>query len=140
MRITVSDVAPSRNKDFSLVEVAAAVALLSIAIAFSLPRVNRLASHLPPMAQNAPHNAAPSTTPPPGAVKVKLINLIRGYPANGTGRVFIDWGDFGISTEPNFNALAKSDAPSGEKPSASVDTRRSGKSGAAGPNLERNGR
>lgn len=140
MRITVADAAPSRNKGFSLVEVAVAVALLSIATAFSLPRVNRLASHLPAVAQNAPPNVAPSAAPPPSGVKVKLLNLIHGHPANGTGRMIIDWGDFGTSTEPNFHTLATSNAPSGEKTSASAHTPRSGKSAAAGPNLDTNSR
>jgi prepilin-type N-terminal cleavage/methylation domain-containing protein len=140
MRITVADAASSRNKGFSLVEVAVAVALLSIATAFSLPRVNRLASHLPAVSQNAPPDVAPSAARPPSGVKVKLLNLIHGFPARGTGRVIIDWGDFGTGTEANFHAPATSSAPSGEKTAAFADTPQSGKSAAAGPNLETNTR
>jgi prepilin-type N-terminal cleavage/methylation domain-containing protein len=137
-------VSRSRNKGFSLIEVAVAVALLSIATAFSLPR-NRLAIHAP---VDAPHNDASSAYPqhlapgseaPPAAVKVKLINLLLGYPANGTGRVLIDWGGFATTAEPNFHALTKADAPSGRKYSPSGDAPQSAKSAAARANLETNG-
>jgi hypothetical protein len=96
---------------------------------------------------DAPHNDAPGAYPqhparsaeaPPGAVKIKLINLIYGYPANGTGRVFIDWGGLATSAEPKSHALTKTDAPSGEKCSRSGDAPQSAKSAAAGPNLETN--
>ena len=137
MRITVSDVAPSRSRGFSLIEAAVAVALLSIATAFSLPRLHRLAN-MPVAEQNAPHNVVPAAAPPPSAGKVKLINLIHGRPANSTGRVFIDWGDFGSRTELNSPALANSDAPSGEKAPTSVSTQRSGKSATAGANFGTN--
>lgn len=142
-----SCVPPSRYKGFSLIEVAVAVALLSIATAFSLPRVNRLASHALVIAPDAPHNDAPGAYPqhpapgaeaPSGAVKVKLINLIRGYPANGTGRVLIDWGGFATTAEPNFHALTKAEAPSGEKCSPSGDAPQSAKSAAARANLATN--
>jgi prepilin-type N-terminal cleavage/methylation domain-containing protein len=141
----ISCVSRSRNKGFSLIEVAVAVALLSIATAFSLPRVNRLAIHAP---VDAPHIDAPSAYPqhrapgseaPPAAVKAKLINLILGYPANGTGRVVIDWGGFATTAEPNFHALTKADAPSGEKYSPSGDAPQSAKSAAASTNLETHG-
>jgi prepilin-type N-terminal cleavage/methylation domain-containing protein len=137
-----SCVSRSRNKGFSVIEVAFAVALLSIATAFSLPRVNRLAIHAP---VDAPHNDAPSAYPqhpapgadaPPAGVKVKVINLILGYPANGTGRVLIDWGGFATTTEPNFHALTKADAPSGRKYFPTGDAPHSAKSAAASANLE----
>ena len=79
------------NKGFSLIEVAVAVALLSIATAFSLPRVNRLAILA---AVDAPHldahsaypqHPAPGSEAPPAAVKVKLINLILGSPPTALG-------------------------------------------------------
>ncbi len=133
------------NKGFSLIEVAVAVALLSIATAFSLPRVNRLAILA---AVDAPHldahsaypqHPAPGSEAPPAAVKVKLINLILGSPANGTGRVVIDWGGFATTAEPNFHALAKTDAPSGKKDFLSGDAPQSAKSAAASTNLETNG-
>jgi prepilin-type N-terminal cleavage/methylation domain-containing protein len=141
-----SCVSRSRNKGFSLIEVAVAVALLSVATAFSLPRINRLAIHA---AVDAPHTDAPSAYPqhsapgseaPPAAMKVKLINLILGYPANGTGRVLIDWGGFATTAEPNFHALTKADAPSGKKDSHSGDAPQSAKSAATSANLETNGR
>lgn len=141
-------VSPSRNQGFSLIEVAVAVTLLSIATAFSLPRINRLASHAPVVALNAPHNDAPSPYPqhpaagaevPSGAVRVKLINLIRGYPANGAGRVLSDWSGFATPIEPNFQALTKADTPSGEKYSPSRDAPQSAKSAAARTILKTNG-
>lgn len=136
-------VSPSRNKGFSLIEVAVAVALLSIATAFSLPRINRLARHAPMVALDAPHNDAPGAYPqtpaagaevPSGAGRVKWINLIRGYPANGTGSVLSDWGGFATTAEPSFHALAKADAPSGENYSPSRDAPQSAKSAAAHTN------
>jgi prepilin-type N-terminal cleavage/methylation domain-containing protein len=143
----ISCTSPSRNKGFSLIEVAVAVALLSIATAFSLPRVNRLASRAPVVVPDAPHNDAPSAYPhpapgseaPSGLVKVRLINLIRGYPANGSGRVLIDWAGFATTAQPSFHALTKTVAPSGEKCSPSGDEPQSAKSTAAGTNLETNG-
>jgi prepilin-type N-terminal cleavage/methylation domain-containing protein len=143
-----SCVPPSRYKGFSLIEVAVAVALLSIATAFSLPRVNRLASHAPVVALDAPHNdaqiayrqhLAAGAEVPSGAVKLKLINLIRGYPANGTGSVLSEWGGFATTAEPNFHALTKADAPSGEKYSPSGVAPQSAKSAAARTNFETNG-
>ena len=143
-----SCVSPSKYKGFSLIEVTVAVALLSIATAFSLPRVNRLASRAPVIALDAPHidahsayppHPAPDAEGPPAAVKVKLINLILGYPANGTGRVVIDWGGFATTAEPNFHALSKADALSGKKYSSSGDAPQSAKSAAASTNLETNG-
>jgi prepilin-type N-terminal cleavage/methylation domain-containing protein len=149
MRTTISSASPSRNKGFSLLEVAAAIALLSIATAFSLPRVNRLASRTPIVAPDAPHNAAPCAYPQhptpgagyrPGAVKFKLIDLIHGYPANGAGRVPSDWGGFATTDEPDFHALTSTDAPSGENCSASGYAPQFTKSAAAGANLNTNGR
>jgi prepilin-type N-terminal cleavage/methylation domain-containing protein len=143
-----SCVPPSRYKGFSLIEVAVAVALLSIATAFSLPRVIRLARHAPVVALDAPHNDAPGAYPrhsavgaevTSGAVRSKLINLIRGYPANDTGRVLTDWGGFATAGEPNFHALTKADALSGEKYSPSGDAPQSAKSAAARTNLKTNG-
>jgi prepilin-type N-terminal cleavage/methylation domain-containing protein len=143
-----SSAPPSRYKGLSLVEVAVAVALLSIATAFSLPRVNRPASHAQVVALEAPHNDAPSAHPqhpaagadvPSGAVKAKLINLIRGYPASGTGRVLSEWGGFATTAEPNFHALTQKDAPSGEKHSPPGDAPQLVKSAAAGTNLGTNG-
>jgi prepilin-type N-terminal cleavage/methylation domain-containing protein len=140
-----SCVSRSRNKGFSLIEVAVAVALLSIATAFSLPRVNRLAIHA---AVDASHHDAPSAysqhpapgfEAPPAAAKVNLINPILGYPTNGTGRVLIDWGGFATTAEPNFHALTKADAPSGRKYSPSGDAPQSAKSAATSANLETNG-
>ncbi|MGO9949071.1 MAG: type II secretion system protein [Steroidobacteraceae bacterium] len=113
----------SRNKGFSLIEVAVAVALLSIATAFSLPRINRLAIHA---TVDAPHHDAPSAYPQ--------------HPAPGTGRVLIDWGGFATTAEPSFHALTKADAPSGKKDSLSGDAPQSAKSAAASTNLETNGR
>ncbi len=138
-------VSRSRNNGFSLIEVAVAVALLSIATAVSLPRINRLAIHA---AVDAPHHDAPGAYPQhsapgseaqPAAVKVKLINLILGYPANGTGRVPIDWGGFATTADPSFHALTKADAPSGRKYSPSGDAPQSAKSAAASTNLATTG-
>jgi len=138
-------VSRSRNKGFSLIEVAVAVALLSVATAFSLPRINGLAIHAPVVAlhidaPSAYRQSAPGSEASRAAVKVKLINLILGHPANGTGRVLTDWGGFATTAEPNFHALTKTDAPSGEKYSPSGDAPQSAKSAAARANLETNGR
>jgi prepilin-type N-terminal cleavage/methylation domain-containing protein len=119
----------SRNKGFSLVEVAVAVALLSIATAFSLPRINRLATHAPVVVLDAPHNDAHSVYPQHPAPGT----------ANGTGRVLIDWGGFATTAEPNFHASTKADALSGEKYSPSGAAPQSAKSAAARANLATNG-
>ena len=146
----IVDLAPSRNKGFSLVEVAVAVALLSIAAALSLPRFNRLAQHerSAAVAPSATQSIAPSANSPhpmPGvetpsaAVKVKLLDLIRAYPASGSSRVLINWSGFAPATEPNFPAIAKTDAPSGGKCSLPDYAARSPKSAAAGANLTTTG-
>jgi prepilin-type N-terminal cleavage/methylation domain-containing protein len=149
MRTTIACAFPSRDKGFSLVEVAVAVALLSIATVFSLPSVNRLASRAPIVAPDAPHNVAPCVYPQhpapgaeslSGAVKFKLIDLIHGYRANGAGRVPTDWGGFATTDEPNFHALASTDAPSGENCSASGYAPQLAKSAAAGSNLHTSSR
>jgi prepilin-type N-terminal cleavage/methylation domain-containing protein len=123
MRNAIAEVSPSRSKGFSLVEVATAVALLSIATAFSLPRFNRLASHEPPSA----------------AAKVKLMDLIRGYPASGTSSVLVNWSGFTPAAEPNSLAAANTRAPSGGKCAPPDYAVQSAKNAAAGSKLKNNG-
>jgi prepilin-type N-terminal cleavage/methylation domain-containing protein len=108
MQSTLANGSPSRHTGFSLVEVAVAIALLSIA-AFSLPRLNHLANHAPrsevvaPSAQ--PSNAAQtspsqhrasSAAPSSAAAKGKIFKLMLGYrePRTNGGTVLIDWGGF----------------------------------------------
>jgi prepilin-type N-terminal cleavage/methylation domain-containing protein len=120
MPTTIADLSPSRSKGFSLVEVALAVALLSIAAAFSLPRFNRLASHEP-------------------AVKIKLMDVIRGYPGGGTSSVLVNWGGFAPAPEPNSPAIANTRAPSGEKCAPPDFAAQSAKNAAAGAKQKING-
>jgi prepilin-type N-terminal cleavage/methylation domain-containing protein len=151
MRNAIADASPSRNKGFSLVEVAVAVALLSIATAVSLPRFNRLVIQDRSSAADTPtatHNVAPSADTPrpvPGvespsaAVKPKLIDLIRGYPARDSSRVLTNWSGFAPAPEPNFPAVAKIKSPSGDKCAARDDATRSTKNAVAGANLDTHG-
>jgi prepilin-type N-terminal cleavage/methylation domain-containing protein len=123
MRNAIGDVSPSQNRGFSLVEVAVAVALLSIATVVSLPRFNRPASHEPASA----------------AMKVKLLDLIRSNPAGGTSSVLTDWGGFAAVTEPNSRVIANTRAPSGEKCASPDFAVQSAKNAAAGAKPKING-
>jgi len=151
MRNASADVSPSRNQGLSLVEVAVAVALLSIATAFSLPRFHRLASHEPSSAAAASsttYNFAPSAytpplvpgvEPPSAAVKVKLMDLIRGHPVSSTGSVLANWGGFASASEPNSSAIANIHAPSGGKCTSPDYPDAHGEKRAAGAQLRING-
>jgi len=151
MRNAIADVSTSRNKGFSLVEVAVAIALLSIATAFSFPPLNRLAGHQRfslAAAPSATHSTALSTftprlvsgvEPPSVAPKVKLMDLIRGYPASGIGRELINWSALAPAAEPNFLAIAKAEAPSGGQCSPRAYATQSAKSAPAGANFNTNG-
>jgi hypothetical protein len=149
MRNDIAGGSPLRNKGFSLAGVAVAVALLSIVTAFSLPRLSRLASHARSSAaaaenaaQNFPPTAyAPHQLPgvePPAAVKIKLMDVILGYPA-GASSVLTNWGGFSPAREPNLPAIAKSDAPSGDKCALPDSATISAKNAAAGAKHKTNG-
>jgi prepilin-type N-terminal cleavage/methylation domain-containing protein len=114
MQSTLADGSPSRHAGFSLIEVAVAIALLSIAAAFSLPGLNHLANPAPRSevvalsaqpgnaAQTAPlKHPASSAAPASAAAKGKILKLMLGYrePRTNGGTVLTDWGGFATNAD-----------------------------------------
>jgi len=130
-----------------------AVALLSIATAFSLPRFHRLANHVQPADVAAPtalrRNAAPGAAPqvsassakvPSASVKTKIIDLLHGYPdPTVSGNVLMNWSGFAANAEPKFHVLAKADAPSGGKCAEASGPPQSAKTAPPGTILDTTG-